>query len=63
MTDILTALRNAAEYREGEWLVVYLDNARPRDMSPASFRSHLTSLAKQGLYAPVDGFAWGKVRA
>lgn len=41
---------------------VYLDNARPEGMSTASFRSCLSVLAKQGLYRPLDGYAFGEVK-
>lgn len=45
-----------------KWGVVYLDNAKPRDMSQASFRSYLATLSGAGLYKVQDGYAWGLVR-
>lgn len=61
--EILTALREGHESESAEgWLMVYLDNVRPDGMSDKSFRSHLAALSKQGLYRPVDGWAWGEVR-
>jgi hypothetical protein len=59
---VLHALRSKAEYAEGDWGTVYLDNARPSGMSDKSFRSYLAALSKEGLYKVVDGYAWGSVR-
>ena len=47
---------------DGDCGDVYLDNARPYGMSERMFRSCLSNLIKRGLYEPVDGFAWGRVR-
>ncbi len=44
------------------WADVYLDNAKPAWMSPATFRFHLSALSKRGLYRPIDNYAWGKVK-
>jgi hypothetical protein len=62
--NTLTALRKAAEYDEDGWGMVYLDNAHAKlpGMSPTVFRAHLASLSKNGLYKPVDGYAWGMVK-
>jgi hypothetical protein len=59
---VLDALRAHIEYNEDNtWGVVYLDNARPKDMKPATFRSYLAKLSQHGLYQPLDGYAFGKV--
>lgn len=61
---VLEALRKASEYdapTEG-WRGVYLDNARPTDISPVTFRGCLSILAKKGLYKRIDSFAWGEVK-
>ena len=59
---VLAALRAHAEDKTpGEWGDVYLDNAKPADMSHRSFRSHLAALSKRGFYKPIDGYAWGAV--
>lgn len=60
---VLAALRAKAEYAEGEWLAVYLDNAKPSDMSAHAFAGHLGALEKAGLYKPTDGTAWGSVKS
>jgi hypothetical protein len=48
---------------EGGFRMVYLDNARPAGMSAQAFAGHLSALEARGLYKPVDGYAWGMVRA
>jgi len=59
----LKALRDASEDYSGDgWRSVYLDNARPSGMSDKTFRSHLATLAKAGLYRVVDGYAFGDVK-
>lgn len=63
--EVLAALRAHTEDRPvapGTWGMIYLDNARPADMSDKSFRSHLAVLSKAGLYKVVDGWAWGQVK-
>lgn len=62
---VLDALRAHIEHNERgeEWGTVYLDNAKPADMSVKSFRSFLASLSQAGLYRVVDGYAWGSVKA
>lgn len=64
--EVLAALRAHIEDRgfikPGSWGMIYLDNARPADMSDKSFRSHLGALSKAGLYKVVDGWAWGQVK-
>lgn len=64
--SVLAHLRANKEYNEtrngAEWGVVYLDNARPSDMNAPTFRAALSTLAKEGLYRVVDGFAWGEVK-
>ena len=64
--EVLEALRGNHEggymwTREGTWASVYLDNARPCDMSPRSFAAHLANLQKVGVYRTQDGYAWGDV--
>jgi hypothetical protein len=59
---VLRSLRANVEFLEGDYGNVYLDNARPYGMSERTFRSCLSHLIKSGLYEPVDGFAWGRVR-
>lgn len=44
------------------WADVYLDNARPEDLSVTAFRSCLSGLSKLGVYKVVDGWAWGSVK-
>lgn len=60
--DILAHLR---DHTEGEaidgWHMVYLDNARPANVSPRQFAGFLSALAKAGVYREVDGYAWGEV--
>lgn len=46
----------------GRWFSVYLDNAKPANMSGTAFAGHLAALTNIGLYKPVDGFAWGEVK-
>lgn len=63
--QVLAALRANSEDRyalPGTWTLVYLDNARPKDMSDKVFRANLGQLAKQKLYRVVDGYAWGEVK-
>jgi hypothetical protein len=60
--EVLAALRAKVEYFEGDFGMVYLDNARPAGMSDKTFRSCLAQLSKQGLYKVVDGYAFGKVK-
>lgn len=64
-TEVLAALRTRAEYAEGDWLVVYLDNASGRvpGLTPRAWAGHLSALEKAGLYRPIDNCAWGKVKA
>jgi hypothetical protein len=59
---VLRSLRANVEFLDGDYGNVYLDNARPYAMSERIFRSCLSNLIKSGLYEPVDGFAWGRVR-
>jgi hypothetical protein len=40
---ILEALRKAAEFKDEEWSDVYLDNAKPKEMSHSQFRAYLAS--------------------
>jgi hypothetical protein len=60
---ILEALRTKAESKNNGWLMVYLDNAKPAGMSYHAFAGHLGALEKAGLYRPVDGYAFGEVKA
>lgn len=59
---LLAALRRHVESEDGEWGMVYLDNAKPRDMTGHQFAWHLSALSHAGLYKPVDGYAWGTVK-
>lgn len=60
---VLQALRNHAEGTKGdEWQQVYLDNAKPADMTANQFRACLSALAKLGVYRVIDGYAWGDVK-
>jgi hypothetical protein len=62
--QVLLSLRSNAEDAaspEG-WRTVYLDNARPRGMSARSFAGYLSALEREGVYQPIDNFAWGKVQ-
>ena len=61
--DVLCSLRNNVEgNNENGWKMVYLDNARPKDMNDKQFRGCLAALSKMGVYKVVDGYAWGKVK-
>jgi hypothetical protein len=59
---VLANLRAHVKSSDGEWVKVYLDNARPSRMTPGSYACHLSALIRAGLYRPLDGFAWGLVR-
>jgi len=59
---VLRSLRANVEFLDGNYGNVYLDNARPYGMNERMFRSCLSNLIKRGLYEPVDGFVWGRVR-
>ena len=59
---VLRSLRANVEFLDGDYGNVYLDNARPYGMNERMFRSCLSNLIKRGLFEPVDGFAWGRVR-
>jgi hypothetical protein len=66
-TEILNALRSYAESttekENGEiWASVYLDNARPNNMTANQFAGYLSALQAAGLYKPVDGYAFGEVK-
>jgi hypothetical protein len=60
---VLEALRAKGKSETNGWLMVYLDNAKPQGMSFRAFAGHLSALEKAGLYRPVDGYAFGEVRA
>jgi hypothetical protein len=60
---VLEALRANTEGNTDGWLMVYLDNAKPAGMSYHAFAGHLGALEKAGLYRPVDGYAFGEVKA
>ena len=59
---ILKALRRHAENVRDDWGMVYLDNARPNDVSPRQFAAYLSILEQRGLYRVVDNYAWGQVK-
>lgn len=56
MKLVLESLRRAheSEYRAG-WGSVYLDNAKPKEMSRRSYAGVLSALEKAGLYMPNTG--------
>lgn len=63
--QVLAALRANAEDRnqpDAGWLMVYLDNAKPNNMSQKTFRSCLSVLSHSGVYKVMDGWAWGSVK-
>lgn len=60
--NIESSTADTSATRPGTWADVYLDNAKPADVTATSFRACLAALAKQGLYRVIDGFAWGSVR-
>ena len=65
--QILNALRSNAErqtqYPNGDvWASVYLDNARPDNISASQFAGYLSTLEKAGLYKTVDGSFFGEVK-
>lgn len=60
---ILKLLRqNAEDETQPGWRLVYLDNARPSDVSPHAFAGFLSALEARGLYEVYDNFAWGVVK-
>ena len=65
-SNVATVLNNLRKFAEGcesnGWRDVYLDNARPEHMTDKTFRACLASLAKQGLYKPLDGYAFGMIK-
>lgn len=61
-STVLLSLRANVKSRDGDFGDVFLDRAKPHGMSERTFRSCLSDLIKRGLYEPVDGFAWGRVR-
>lgn len=66
-TEVLNLLRKNVEGEvrlgNGEtWGTVYLDNARPGDLTGHQFAGRLAALEKAGLYVPVDGEFWGAVK-
>lgn len=50
--EILAALRKEVESVRGDFGAVYLDNARPADMTAHQFAGHLSALEAAGLYRP-----------
>jgi hypothetical protein len=69
-----TAMEALLSQTEGDssngWSMVYLDNARPSGWDFGTWSGVLGSLAKKGLYRPVDGSgigdmaaAWGEVKS
>ena len=61
-STVLLSLRANVKSRDSDFGDVFLDRAKPHGMSERTFRSCLSELIKRGLYEPVDGFAWGRVR-
>jgi hypothetical protein len=59
----LASLRaNVEAYKDDQWGIVYLDNARLRGQSAYEFRAHLSALSRQGLYKPEGDDCFGYVR-
>ncbi len=64
-TSILAALRAHVEdfeHTDEQWGSVYIDNAKPADMSPRSFAGVLAALERKGLYRSQGDDAFGYVR-
>ena len=64
MSDVnkaLVSLIKNVEDEDGEWGIVYLDNARLSGQSGTEFGPHSSALSKQGVYKPFDSYAFGKV--
>jgi hypothetical protein len=62
-SQIYTALCNNTEGCNNDgWMTVYLDNARPSDVTARQFASILGSLQKKGLYRSDSDDFFGKVR-
>ncbi|TIT93455.1 MAG: hypothetical protein E5W55_16145 [Mesorhizobium sp.] len=61
VSKTLASLIENVEDEDGEWGIVYLDNARLRGQSATEFRAHLSALSKRGIYKPIDNYAFGKV--
>lgn len=61
--DALWAARDKGDSGAGTFHLVYLDNAKPADMSATAFAGHLGALEKAGQYKVEDGYAWGLVKA
>lgn len=64
--ECLRALQANAESerlaKDGKrWGMVYLDNAKPKDLSGRQWAAYLGQLAKKGLYIDIDEYAWGEV--
>lgn len=47
---------------DGNWGVVYVDNARPEDMSARSFAGHLSALKAAGFYRADGDDCFGVVK-
>jgi len=64
--EVLAALRRKQEgitIRDGaSWGIVYLDNAKPREMTPRQFAGHLSVLQRAGLYISGEDDCFGDVR-
>ena len=43
------------------WETVYIDNARPKDLSPRAWAGYLSRLKDKGLYKKIDGH-FGEVK-
>jgi hypothetical protein len=65
-----TTLEALRKYSEGPpqdgWRDIYLDFAAASEqcatLTPTGFRDHLSNLYAHGVYRPIDGITWGKVR-
>jgi len=64
LTIVLSSLRAAAskDTEQDGWCDVYLDNAKPANITDKQFRSCLALLAGRNQYKVIDGYAWGKVK-
>ncbi|TIU00669.1 MAG: hypothetical protein E5W55_02260 [Mesorhizobium sp.] len=59
--ETLVSLIENVEDEDGEWGIVYLDNARLPGQSATEFRTHLSTLSKRGSTSPSTTTAFGKV--
>ena len=58
---VYNAMSKSYDYEVDGWAYIYLDNARPADMSAHQFAAILSSLTQKGLYEPVGDNFFGLV--